>query len=164
MNKKAVEAETSTLRQIIFFAIICLLIAIPACSRLYSFWTAKPSSGTEKSVDTIRIEVNNLYDREEVPVFVDENHVIRIFNAESAEKPLSGECQKYQDKSCICVCILPSCDAGKKEVNLCKVFDGDYFADSHIISPKIFEEKARTQNCIFVKDETTKKISLERCS
>lgn len=158
------EAETSMLRQIIFFAIITLLIAIPACTRLYGFWTAKPSSGTTKSVDAIRIEVNNLYDSEEVPVFVDEGHIIKIFNAKSTEKPLFGECKKYQGKSCICVCTQPSCDAGKREVNLCKAFEGDYFENDHVIPPKISDDEPHTQNCVFVKDETTKKISLERCS
>jgi hypothetical protein len=162
MNKKGVEAETSTLRQIIFFAIICLLIALPACVRLYNFWTAKPSSGTTKSVDAIRIEINNLYDEQEVPVFVDENHVIMIFNAENAEKPQFGECKKFSDKSCICVCREPSCDVDKNEVKLCKVFDGDYFDDSHPIPPKIVEEKARMQNCVFVKDEGI--VSLTGCS
>jgi hypothetical protein len=164
MNKKGARPEYRTLVQIILFAAITLAIAIPACVKLTNWWTEKPRTGTSKSLDTIRIEVNNLYGRKEIPVYVDESHVIKIFNVGDPERPEFEGCKKQKDKSCICVCKTSTCNIDEDEVNLCKAFDGDYFGTSYPITPYIVEEKAQLQNCIFFFDEkVTKKIVLQGC-
>ncbi|MFC1704941.1 hypothetical protein ACFLZ6_01280 [Nanoarchaeota archaeon] len=148
MNKKGSQPEYRTLVQLILFAVVVLLVAIPLYTKYEKLRIGNPTSGTTKSMDAIRIEVNNLHNTREMPVYVDKNHVIKIFSVNDSNKP----CEK-EGKSCICVCTAPTCDPDENEINTCKSFDGDYFEQSEIISPKIVNGKVMGWNCVFVKNK-----------
>ncbi len=161
MNKKGTQPEYRTLVQLILFAAVTLAIAIPMYTKYYETRLATPKTGTTKAMDAIRIEINNIYSDRDLPIYVDENHIIKIFPANSAGRPDAKGCKEEKDKSCICVCTAETCEGN--EVNACRTFDADFFKQEYVIYPKIVDDTAVTHNCLFVVG-SDRKVAMEKCT
>ncbi len=162
MNKKAL--ATKTLVELIFFAVITLLIALPLLMKMFGFFIGEPDTGTKKSLDALAIEINNLNRETTVPVYVDEAHVIRGYTAQDA-KPSGSKC--INDKSCLCICSIneEGCGQENREIQ-CSKLDFN-LQDNLMIEPKLVNKqgqidedgKAIIQNCLLSIDNNIVTVS-----
>jgi len=151
--------ETKTLVEIIIFVAL-FFVALQIGLNLISYFTDQPDSGTTKSLEALKTEINTLEIGEErnVPVFIDKKHIIKGFSKENKLKPtdcrpkLDGE----KDKACICICTKETCDTIKKEVGKCQKLDID-LSEEYVLTSNLEKEEAIPQNCILKRDE---KISI----
>lgn len=158
MKKKAL--ATRTLVEIIFFVVL-FLVGLAIASKLINFFVEKPKTGTLKSLDTLKIEIDNIDKQIEVPVYVDASHIIKgIIDGENVPG-----CEK--DKSCLCVCINKKGCSGEG-INKCTPLEST-LKNEFIIQPKFVEEKAKLvekeakiQNCILAEEE--KKVVVSGCA
>lgn len=141
-NKKGVENALNTLVQIIFFAALVLLVALPIIQKYMGI--LGPSTGEKKALETLVIEINNWEDGKEgsVPIYL-KKYVIKGFK-KAEEKP--GGCRD-KDKACLCLCKTKDCDEENNEVKKCLAIDFD-LEESYVIIPYEVEKKAKTRNCM----------------
>ena len=166
MDKKA--QEKSTLVELIIFAAL-FFVAFTIGYGFYSYFTDQPDTGTTKSLEALKFEINTLELEESrtVPIYIDEKYVIKGFFKDTKEKPTDckPKLEAEQDKACLCLCKTEACDQIKKEVILCKKIDID-LKEEYILKTKLDEkENPITQNCALTreKQEETSKITIS-CS
>lgn len=155
VNKRAAENALSTLIEIIFFAILLILVALPITQKFMS--TLGPKTGEKKALETLVLEINNLEDGKEgtIPIYL-ENLILKGFKIE-AKKP--GIC-KIKDRACICLCKSASCDETAEEVKSCLSLDYG-LQKEYVIMPKKIDGKPRTQSCRIKR--AGKEISISEC-
>ncbi len=144
--KKKADLEISTLVEIIIFAAIFLIIVLPIIVHMWDYFTEKPDSGTVKSFEGLIVEVNNLRDEREVPVYVDKSHIIKTFLKGAG--PID-KCK--EDFSCICICKEEGCSV--QGVERCESVEIP-FLEGYTINPALDRDgKAAIQNCLLKMDK-----------
>ena len=150
MKKKAL--ATRTLVEIIFFVVL-FLVGLIIASKLINFFVEKPKTGTLKSLDTLKIEIDNIDKQTEVPIYIDASHIIKgTVNGENVPG-----CEK--DKSCLCVCIKKKGCSGDG-ISKCTPLESA-LKNEFTIQPKLVDEEAKIQNCILAKEN--KKVIVSGC-
>lgn len=164
MNKKALAMKT--LVELIFFAVITLLIALPLVMKMLGFFIEEPESGTQKSLDALAIEINNIYGDKTVPVYVDEDHFIRGYKA---DEPKPGGRGCAEDESCLCICNIRNineeeCGMEGRKIQ-CKRLEFNLGNDV-VIEPKLVDDEGETgrgdptiQNCLLSMDDNLVTVS-----
>lgn len=138
--------EKETLVEIIIFALVFLLILLPVGWGIYTIFAKSDAvQGTIKSKDALVVEINNIITERTVPVYVDEDSVIKVYKKGGP----TGDC--YADQSCICVCKKDTCDRTKKEIVVCRRTDIRVDKD-YLILPIAGEKQV--QNCMLKATQT----------
>ena len=161
-SKKAMEVWT--LVEIIFFAILSITVGLFFVTKGLDWLRGQPATGTTKSLDSLKIEINLLEENENrtVPIYIDEYHIIKGFKIDSKPRPIDCEptLKGEARKACLCVCKKETCDFAKGEVNKCQTIDFN-LEEEFIIYPKIDKETEEPipQNCKITKLEQQITIS-----
>jgi len=91
-----------TFIQILFF-IMLFFIAFKAYNSLMSFWVKDLEQGTIKSMEGLKVEIDNMIKEEAfVPIYVDLRHQIKGFRVPPDIRFCKG------NSSCLCICSLNS--------------------------------------------------------
>lgn len=154
MNKKALAMKT--LVELILFAVITILIALPLLMKMIGFFIEEPETGTKKSLEALAIEINNLDKEKTMPVYVDKDHFINGYKAND-NKPTVKECEK--DGACLCICnIKEKCGSQDRKIE-CKKLEFD-LKNSFSINTKLDEkDNAIIQNCKLNRDDKEVTVS-----
>lgn len=161
MNKKALAMKT--LVELILFAVITILIALPLLTKMVGFFIEEPETGTKKSLEALAIEINNLDKEKTMPVYVDKDHFIAGYKVDET-KPRGSGCE--EGGACLCICNIKEKCVSQDRIE-CKKLEFDLKGDVEI-KPKLVDDdgninpkkgKPTVQNCVLNRDDKGVTIS-----
>lgn len=160
-SKKALAVKT--LVELILFILLFFLLGLPIGMKLIAYFEAQPETGTIKSLELLKTEINHLEENESrtIPIYIDEHHIIKGFLIGSEQRPRGCEptLEGEKRKACLCVCIKETCDQIKGEVNQCKKVDFN-LKEEYILEHKLYEEKIIPYNCIIKREKINEKSQI----
>ena len=103
-SKKS-EITFEFLIKLFLFAIVVLLFVLPLVVKLYGMIGGKAKPATINSMDLLAKEIKYLEDETDIPLYIDDKHIIKGFDMKAGDKP--ANCKK--EYSCLCTCKKDGC-------------------------------------------------------
>ncbi len=136
-NKKSQMLKTFV--QIVFFLML-FVIAHKAYSSIMGFWIKDLEQGTIKSMEGLRIEIDNMVgDEVSVPIYIDARHKINGF-----KNSLNPRFCK-DGKSCICICSKDS-NCENNAIKRCMTINNAKLAEDFSCLPRSRIQDKKLQN------------------
>ncbi len=140
-SKKGFELSLEFMIKLFLFLLFMVFVGLPLIVRIYKTATGSRGTATINSMErmTKTIKYMEEGDNEIIPVYVDENHMIRGYDIKT-EKP--GGCDP--ELSCLCVCKKDGCTSQ----NIKKCAKIDYYIPSRKLhlTPLTIESTDATTN------------------